>query len=254
MPSASNYRLSSQATAVHGMRGARVASCASLREFACAQRLATSTKPARILVIGEFNAGKTSFLNALLGEPLLPTSISPNTTHPTVIGFAEKRRSVIEAVNGRRVCFDGDLARIPATPAMRRLHIGLPLDDLKGLLLVDTPGFATGDANRDWQVRRACSRADLIVWCTPAMQAWKASEQRAWLDFPARLRARGILVVSFADLLQSTSDGARLMSRLEAEAGAYFQAILVGPKANAPDHHARAPSPGPRRGSEPEPW
>ena len=32
-----------------------------------------------VAIIGEFNAGKSSFINALLGEPLLPMGITPTT-------------------------------------------------------------------------------------------------------------------------------------------------------------------------------
>ena len=31
------------------------------------------------MVLGEFNHGKSTFINALLGEPLLPTGITPTT-------------------------------------------------------------------------------------------------------------------------------------------------------------------------------
>ncbi len=32
-----------------------------------------------VVVVGEFNAGKSSFINAILGDELLPTGITPTT-------------------------------------------------------------------------------------------------------------------------------------------------------------------------------
>ncbi|NLI75727.1 MAG: hypothetical protein GX442_04705 [Candidatus Riflebacteria bacterium] len=40
---------------------------------------------ARILVVGEFNTGKSSLINSALGEPLLPTGITPTTSLVTIL-------------------------------------------------------------------------------------------------------------------------------------------------------------------------
>ena len=34
-----------------------------------------------LVVVGEFNAGKTAFLNAMLGERLLTEGVTPTTSH-----------------------------------------------------------------------------------------------------------------------------------------------------------------------------
>src|SRR5204863_4357843 len=69
--------------------------------------------------------------------------------------------------------------------------------------------------------------------CTPAMQAWKASEERAWLALPGRVRDRGILAVTFEDTIQSEADATRLLSRLNAEAGSYFRRIVMASERSA---------------------
>ena len=58
------------------------------------------------------------------------------------------------------------------------------------------------------------------------MQAWKASEQRAWLTLPKGLRQRGILAVTFTDAIASQTDVDRVLARLHAEAGALFRRIV----------------------------
>ena len=83
------------------------------------------------------------------------------------------------------------------------------------------------DGESDRRSLQACRYADTVIWCTPAMQAWKASEERAWLALPERVRARGFLAVTFADEIASPSDVDRLMERLRAEAGPYFRKVVL---------------------------
>ena len=181
------------------------------------------------MVVGECNTGKTSLINRLLGEPLLETAVIPNTTAFTLVAFAGRRGAAVGACGGERAPSTDHRTRAPVAQPVRRVQIGLPLEPLQSLQLLDTPGLAAGNEERDRQIRRACHRADLIVWCTLAMQAWKASERDAWLAFPTRLRARGILAITFADTIASLSDRASLMARLAAEAGAYFRHIAMAP-------------------------
>src|SRR5215213_5201021 len=42
-----------------------------------------------VVIIGEFNAGKSSFVNALLGDDLLPTGITPTTEAIELIRYNE---------------------------------------------------------------------------------------------------------------------------------------------------------------------
>ncbi|MGE0630219.1 MAG: dynamin family protein, partial [Hyphomicrobiaceae bacterium] len=107
------------------------------------QRLA---KPLRIVVLGEFNAGKSTLVNTLIGSELLPTSIHANTRVPILVHYTSKPQLSFEA-NDRSLqpislSAVGDLRYGTA----RMLRVGLPVDRLKSLELVDTPGLATGSA------------------------------------------------------------------------------------------------------------
>ena len=53
------------------------------------------------------------------------------------------------------------------------------------------------------RVRSLCRNADLVLWCTSALQAWKASERDFWLSLPARVRDKGVLVLTFGDMLRA---------------------------------------------------
>lgn len=183
---------------------------------------------ARVVVIGEFNSGKTTLVNALAGACVLTPGIVTHTLHPTVVSFAAKPSAWAETAARKRKSVAWDRRDdVGQDDDIRRLHVGMPAERLKRLTVVDTPGLGFADAEHDRRSLQACRNADIVIWCTPAMQAWKASEEQTWLALPAGLRARGLLAVTFADEIASASDVDRLMGRLRAEAGPYFRSVAT---------------------------
>jgi len=184
-------------------------------------------RPVRVAVIGEFNSGKTTLVNALLGAAVLPTSFTTHTAYPTVVRFAAKPSLRAEIAERRRVPIDWH--ELDGAPAQHiyRLHVGMPLDPLRTLRAIDTRGLGLGDESVDTRTLRSCRTADVVIWCTPAMQAWKDSEQQAWLALPKAVRRRGILAVTFMDQLRSPSDAGRLLARLSADAAPLFRRMVT---------------------------
>lgn len=58
-----------------------------------------------LAVLGQFKRGKTTLLNAFLGEPLLPTSVVPVTSVPTFLFPGPKRRVRVFLLNGKKIEF-----------------------------------------------------------------------------------------------------------------------------------------------------
>lgn len=190
-------------------------------------RAAPRRRPVRLVVVGEFNSGKTTLVNALLGTGVLPASFITHTAYPTVVRFAARPTLSAEVAGRRRVAFAWEDLDRPPSQEIHRLHVGLPLDRLRTLNAVDTPGLGLGNPVLEERTLRACRTADLIVWCTPAMQAWKASEMQVWLAMPRSVRRRGVLAVTFMDALNTPSDARRLMTRLHNDAGDLFGRIVT---------------------------
>jgi GTPase Era involved in 16S rRNA processing len=214
-----------QATALVVADGGRHPLAAGLGEPPV--RAGARERPARIVVIGEFNSGKTTLVNALLGAAVLPTSFTRHTAYPTVVGFAAKPSLRAEVEGRRRVAVAWSSIDGAPAPHIRRLYVGMPLERLKALRAVDTPGFGLGDEADEARTMRACRGADTVIWCTPAMQAWKASELRTWLALPRAVRGRGVLAVTFMDALPSPDDAGRLLARLHADAGPHFRRVVT---------------------------
>jgi GTPase Era involved in 16S rRNA processing len=176
----------------------------------------------RIVVLGESNSGKTALVNAIAGAQVLTPSPFLHTAHPTVVTHAARPFLAAEASDRKRV----RLASLDDAPGdVRRLHVGVREPALQTLTVIDTPALGVADEDIDPRIPAACRAADLAIWCTPAMQAWKASEARMWNLLPRRVRTRGILAVTFADLVNS-ADLDRLMARLQRDAAALFDQIV----------------------------
>jgi hypothetical protein len=158
---------------------------------------------------------------------VLPTGLGDQGRPAVLISYAAKPLLAAEHHNRRRVAVDWSTAACIPRDSIRRLRLGLPNELLKSIRLVETPGFGTGCEDLDRRAFEACRRADAVIWCTPAVQAWKASERDAWLSLPKRIRARSILAITYMDAIPTQTDRERLSARILAEAAAHFGNVVM---------------------------
>ena len=125
---------------------------ARLGELRMAPRLASRNICA---VAGGFSSGKSSFLNALIGEDILPTEITPTTSIPTYI-LHVGGTSRVDAFNhhGGDVKIDGDTFKEMTHDFKKRHNVELKrlvhrvsiytqaLSSWRNLALIDTPGYS----------------------------------------------------------------------------------------------------------------
>jgi len=112
-----------------------------------------------LAVLGQFKRGKSTFLNALLGEKLLPAAVVPLTSIPTYISWSPARKIKVIYCGGKEEEFDAansDQARDilagyvteERNPQNRRgvesVEVGYPSHLLhNGVALIDTPGIGS---------------------------------------------------------------------------------------------------------------
>ena len=180
-----------------------------------------------VVVLGEFNHGKSTFINALLGTPLLPTGITPTTallahvTHgarasATAVTDSGERLPIDAAALADHVTVDG-LAKAGATDAkgkggksgkkpaaaIHHVEVTHPSPLLANrLTIVDTPGVNDINEQRADITYGYLPRADAAVFLLDATQILTASERQFLEERILRsTRDRLIFVVAKADLL-----------------------------------------------------
>jgi len=139
--------------------------------------------PFLLVVAGEFNSGKSSLLNALLGKELLREGVTPTTDKIQLIAYGEEAGSKV------------------LEPGLIALYLPHPL--LKDVRLVDTPGTNAVLEHHQVLTERFLPRADLILFTTSADRPFTASER----DFLELIKGWGkklVLVVNKLDLLNES--------------------------------------------------
>jgi len=142
-----------------------------------------------LVVVGEFNHGKSSFVNALLGETVLPTGVTPTTAAIHHLKFSEQPEATVVFNGGRRESIPFDEARKFAVGGgtspdeVDYLEVGYPAPLLKErILLVDTPGVNDLSLQRADITYSYIPRADAVLFLLDAGQILKESERQFLQD------------------------------------------------------------------------
>ncbi len=133
-----------------------------------------------LVVVGEFNAGKTAVINALLGEPVLPEGVTPTTAQIHIIRYGETHKEV-ETPDGLVI-------------------VTHPAPWLQYMALVDTPGTNAVIRRHQEITERFVPRSDLVLFVTSADRPFTESE-RTFLQHIRRWGKKIVFIVNKVDLL-----------------------------------------------------
>ena len=143
-----------------------------------------------LVVAGEFNSGKSSFINALLGERVLPEGVTPTTDRINVLKWGESvGDELVEAY------------------LLERTH---PAPLLRDISIVDTPGTNAVLREHEELTRDFVPRSDLVLFVTSADRPFTESE-RAFLE---QIRAWGkkiLFIVNKIDILAAEDERAEVV-------------------------------------------
>ncbi|MCB0185412.1 MAG: dynamin family protein, partial [Caldilineaceae bacterium] len=143
-----------------------------------------------LVIAGEFNAGKSAFLNALLGEKLLAEGVTPTTSHIHILRY-------------------GDTVQ-QETTADEILVIQLPVAWLRNVSLVDTPGVNAVIQRHQEITEEFVPRSDLVLFVTSADRPFSESE-RQFLERIRQWSKKVVVIVNKIDLVETESDRAKIL-------------------------------------------
>ena len=150
----------------------------------------------KLLVMGRFSSGKTSFINVLLGEKLLAEDALPATALITEIYYGKNKRVVMYPKKGKWKGGDEPFEIEPTLSEIKKystidntasfnkkeanrvdscfekMVVYWPLEILKeGVVIVDSPGTDDPYSN-DYIVEQYVPKADAVIYCMNAMQTY----------------------------------------------------------------------------------
>jgi len=165
-----------------------------------------------LVVVGEFNHGKTTLVNALLGEDALPVGVTPTTALIHHVQFTPEREVTVVNDEGEResVPFDslkqlavqGDEGTGPQDTDIRYVEVGCPAELLRDrIVLVDTPGVNDLNLQRADITYKYIPQSDAVLFVIDAGQPLKESERLFLRDkLLGQSRDKIIFVVGKADI------------------------------------------------------
>jgi small GTP-binding protein len=133
-----------------------------------------------LVIAGEFNSGKSSFINALLGERVLPEGVTPTTDRINILRHGpEISEHLLEAY------------------LLERTH---PADVLREINIVDTPGTNAIIRRHEELTRDFVPRSDLVLFVTSADRPFTESE-RAFLEQIREWGKKIVFIINKIDIL-----------------------------------------------------
>jgi small GTP-binding protein len=133
-----------------------------------------------LVIVGEFNAGKSAFINALLGSKVVAEGVTPTTAQINVLQYGET---------------PGRLERGPA------LHvITAPADILREIHIVDTPGTNAIIREHETITAEFVPRSDMVLFVTSADRPFTETE-RAFLEQVRGWGKKVVVVLNKVDIL-----------------------------------------------------
>jgi small GTP-binding protein len=138
-----------------------------------------------LVVAGEFNSGKSAFINALLGEELQEEGVTPTTDRIYWLKYGE---------GGKKV------------PTERGVWVRrAPIELLRKISIVDTPGTNAIMREHEALTAEFIPRSDLVLFITSADRPFTESER----NFLTQIKEWGkkiVLVVNKIDILKNDQD------------------------------------------------
>jgi small GTP-binding protein len=138
-----------------------------------------------LVVVGEFNAGKSALINALLGTKTLKEGVTPTTTRINILRYGEDASQELVAED--------------------ILHLTAPVEFLREISIVDTPGTNAIIREHEEITSRFIPRSDLILFVTSADRPFTESE-RQFLKTIRRWKKKVVLAVNKIDILETPQE------------------------------------------------
>ena len=209
-----------------------------------------TSEPLMLMVMGSFSTGKSSFINALVGEEIAAVEAKPTTAVVTKLCYGAQDKLLLHFRDGsikpatpkefNRMTAVNDEAQLNAIhEKLDYVERQMPIDILKQISIIDSPGLNDVAEKHSEATERFVNKADTVLWMFSTVQLGTREEMAAMDKLTPRLKP--IAVVNKMDLIDEEEDDPQeilanakkmLQDRVQAVVGISAKYELEGKKEN----------------------
>ena len=177
------------------------------------ETVARLKSPLQVMVMGAFSTGKSSFVNALLGENVTAVEALPTTAVITKLTYGNNDNVLVHFQDGTTQSYTTiDFVRMTnennaswSTVREKTSYVErrLPLEMLKSINIIDSPGLEAKDIHTKI-TRKFVNHADVVFWMFSAENAGTGTELKAIGELNSRLLP--IAIINKMDTLDEEED------------------------------------------------
>jgi small GTP-binding protein len=134
-----------------------------------------------LVVVGEFNAGKSAFINALIGADVMPEGVTPTTSVINLLRYGPEPAVTMQG--------DGVIVR------------SYPAEFLDEITVVDTPGTNAIIREHEKLTQQFVPRSDIVLFVTSADRPFTETE-RAFMESIQEWGKKIVVIINKIDLLR----------------------------------------------------
>ncbi len=144
-----------------------------------------------VVISGEYNAGKSSLINALLAKKVMTEGVTPTTDRVTIISYGDEPKIIEES-----------------SSLARREY---PAEILRDVAFVDTPGTNAIIKEHQELTEHFIPRADLVLFVTSADRPFTESE-RQFLELIASWGKKVVIIINKMDIIDSNEEKQKILN------------------------------------------
>ena len=178
--------------------------------------------PFTLVICGSFKRGKSTLINALIGEEVVPTDVTTETITLNRVCYGEHSNALIMENGKRMILTDDQLRRNELEHILAsldgntyQLEIRRPIELLKQINIIDTPGLDDALQNFDEMVSEALLQADAVVYVFSSVYPLAMQEQLFLKTSILPQKHTDLFLVSnYSDVLRNETEYERMLKEI----------------------------------------